>query len=149
PFVAAGDRPALWAAGRRLERRLQEVPMRSDSDAAAAAGRAEAPRDPARRRVERMAEVLHLARDEKSARRLSEFREIVFQASELTRSTGADIAWNMADPARAWAAMARCAEMAYFMFEQQLNKGDRNDAYDRMGWLAPVDVAGFHDWAAS
>jgi hypothetical protein len=149
PFVAAGDRPALWAAGRRLDRRLQEVPMRSDSDAAAAAGRSEAPRDRARRRFERMAEFLHLAGDEKNARRLSEFREMIFQASELTRSTGADIAWSMTDPARAWAAMARFAEMAYFMFEQQLNKGDRNDAYDRMGWLAPVDVAGFHDWAAS
>ena len=38
--------------------------------------------------------------------------------------------------------MARCAELAYFMFEQLLNKAERSDPYDRMGWLAPVYVAG-------
>src|SRR5262249_32275578 len=148
-FLAAQDRPALWAAARTLERRLQRRPMRRDSEAAPAAGRGEAPRDRARRRFERMAAFLKLAGDDKNARRLSEFREIIFQASELTQSTGADIALNMADPARAWAAMTRCAELAYFMFEQLLNKAERSDPYDRMGWLAPVYVAGFDDWAAN
>src|SRR5262249_32921739 len=35
-FLAAQDRPALWAAARTLERRLQGRPMRSDSEAAPA-----------------------------------------------------------------------------------------------------------------
>ncbi|HZW33253.1 MAG TPA: carboxypeptidase-like regulatory domain-containing protein, partial [Isosphaeraceae bacterium] len=146
PLLAAQDRPALWAAHRLLERRLQQRPPRGDSEAA---NPAEAPRDRARRRFDRMAAFLKLAGDEKNARRLSDFREILVQASELTQSTGADIALNMSDPARAWAAMARCAELAYFLFEQRLSHGDRDDAYDRVGWLAPVYVAGFDDWAAN
>src|SRR5205085_1389975 len=123
PFVSAQDpyqdRQALWAAQRFLDKRLGERPMRNGPDVAAA-GRGEPPRDRARRRFERMAAFLKLAGDEKNAQRLAELRDIIFQASEIKQATGADLRYDMSNPARVWSSLATCAEIAYALFEQRL-----------------------------
>ncbi len=149
PLLAVTDRRALYDAQQTLETRLEKTWDPSKVDGSTPTSPNGQPGARARRRFERMAAFLKLAGDARTSRLLDEFRQTIEQLGRGKSSVGSDPAWDMSDPGTVWASMAHCAELAYGAFDQLIQSDASGEVLDRPGWLAPVYIPRFGDWASS
>ncbi len=149
PFPSSQERQQLWSALRMLDRRLAGLPMREAetvSDSGTDASRSDALQGRSGRRARRLAALMNLVGEERTAKRLDTHVELIREAVGLKSATGADLTWDMTDAVKVWSALGRYTQFVRAKFDELLKQQDRMDSSDRLGWIAPVFML---DWQAN
>lgn len=135
PYLDVKDRAALWKAGRELERRLGELPVR-DENPAAEPRRADAARNQVSRRAKRLEALLRLTGAEEMASNLGGAVELTNAVNALDPITGKSDEAQASALAQDWAGLAKVAGLVYNRLIHLLDQRGKASGDDRIGWVA-------------